>query len=311
MVMGRNKFIQCEVCMKSLRSDRIKAHRGQHKKGEKYPMETCPICQKSMIAWHLKRHEKVHTASLNQILDNVRHDQDTYDNAIKTGELVKEALNDKDIDVKSLRKEYAKALEINAVKTHSPHGDFGSLKLWQKDLLKMLKPSQREIIWITGKKGAEGKTWFQEYIEHQYGTKRVFRCSVDKKAESILHTLSKTTLALVDVFLFNIPRCFDPSVAPYSVFEAIKDGRAISTKYDSKILNFVKPNILVVFSNEEPYKTRASKDRWKTFYIVGDKLEKWEKVATATPIHYTHKYDSTLSVSEANRRALRAREDHM
>ena len=298
--MGRNKFIQCEVCMKSLRSDRIKAHREQHKKGEKYTMGTCPICQKSMIAGHLKRHEKVHTASLNQILDNVRHDQDAYDNTIKTGELVKEALSDKDIDVKSLRKEYAKALEINAVKTQSPHGDFGSLKPWQKDLLKIMKPSQREIIWITGKKGAEGKSWLQEHIEHQYGTKRVFRCSVDKKAESILHTLSKMTLALVDVFLFNIPRCFDPVAAPYSVFEGIKDGRAISTKYDSKVLNFVKPNILVVFSNEAPYLTRASKDRWKTYHIVGDKLEKRESFLTSdsTPIFpykpHKAKYDPVV-----------------
>ena len=309
--MGRNKFIRCEVCMKSVRSDRIKAHREQHKKGAKYPTETCPICQKNMIAWHLKRHEKVHTASLNQILDNVRHDQEAYANTIKTGELVKEALNDKDIDVKSLRKEYAKALAINAGKTHSPHDDFGSLKLWQKDLLKMMKPSQRKIIWITGKKGAEGKTWLQQYIEHQYGAKRVFRCSVDKNAEAILHTLSKMTLALVDVFLFNIPRCFDPSVAPYSVFEAIKDGQAISTKYDSKVLNFVTPNILIVFSNEPPYTTRASKDRWKTYYIVDDKLEKYEKIATAAPIRHTHKYDSTRSMSEANRRFLQAREDNM
>lgn len=270
--MGRNKFIQCEVCAKIERSDRIKAHREQHKKGMKYPMETCPICQKTMIAWNLKRHEKVHADSLKRILDNIQHDQDEYDNVIKTGELVKEALNDKGIDVKSLRKEYVKALEITAVQ--SSHNGYVSLKPWQKSLLKVMKPSQREIMWVTGKKGAEGKSWFQEYIEHYYGSKRVFRCSVNKQPEPILHALSKMSLALIDVFVFNIPRSFDPEVAPYSLFEAIKDGQAMSTKYDSKFLNFVKPNILIVFSNDTPYETKASEDRWRTYRILDDKLKK-------------------------------------
>ena len=273
--MGRNKVIQCEVCMKSFRSDRIKTHREHHKKRAKYPMKRCTICKKNMIAWNLKRHEKVHSVSLKQIQDNMQHDQSAYDNMLRTREMLKGGLNDIDIDVKSLRKEYAKALEINSVRARSHHDEFGSLKSWQTDLLKMLKPSQRNIIWVTGKRGGEGKSYFQGFIEHHYGSKRVFRCSiVDKNAETILHILSKTTLALMDVFLFNIPRSFDPADVPYALFEDIKDGRAISNKYDSKILNFLNPNTLIVFSNEIPYLTRASEDRWETYRIVDDKLEK-------------------------------------
>ena len=34
---------------------------------------------------------------------------------------------------------------------------------------------------------------------------------------------------------------------PYTLLEEIKDGQAISTKYDSKVLNFRKPNILKLY----------------------------------------------------------------
>ena len=277
--MGRNKAIQCEVCMKNIRSDHFKTHRKQHKTRANYPMKRCTICNKNMIASNLKRHEKVHNDSLRQIRDNVQHDQSEYDNAIKIGEMVKETLNSIDVDVKSLRKEYVQALELNTSKTCSPLDGFGALKLWQKDLLKIMKPSERDIIWVTGQKGREGKSYFQGFIEQHYGSKRVFRCSIiNKKSEAVLHMLSKMSLAFIDVFVFNIPRCFDPAAAPYSLFEGIKDGQAISAKYDSKALNFLKPNILIVFSNGVPNLAMASRDRWKTYHIVDDKLQKKAKI---------------------------------
>ena len=269
--MGRNKLILCQVCMKHFRSDYINVHRERHERSTKYPKKSCSICHKSMIAWHLPRHEKVHTGSVKQILENVRFDQNEYDKMERTGQMLKNALENEDIDPDSLRKEYVRALEIN---NKNMYNQFDSLKSWQEELLKILKPSQRDIIWITGKKGAEGKSWFQEYIEHYYGSKRVFRSSIDKKAESVFHALSKKTLPLIDVFVFNIPRCFDTILAPYSVFEGINDGRAISTKYDSKVLNFNTPNIVIVFSNDIPYTNKMSKDRWKTYKISKDELVK-------------------------------------
>ena len=125
-----------------------------------------------------------------------------------------------------------------------------------------LKPSEREIIWVVGSRGNEGKTWFQEYIEHYYGRSRVFQTTIDRHRESILHTLSKETLPLIEYFLFNIPKGFDKKDIPYTLFEEIKDGRAISTKYDSKKLRFRVPNTLVIFSNSIPNFMEVSKDRW-------------------------------------------------
>ena len=266
--MGRNKQIRCQVCLKNFRSDKIKYHLERHEGISKYPMKTCSICKKSMIAWNLPRHNKVHNELKKTILENMKVDNINHENIAKTGQILKGLLDGEDIDPICLRKEYLKALEINdGRKKHI----FEKLKPWQLEVLDMMKPSQRQIIWITGEKGAEGKSWFQDYIEQYYGCKRVFRTSADKNIESILHALSKRTLSLIDVFVFNIARSFDIKRVPYTLFEDIKDGQSISTKYDSKILKFSRPNILIVFSNKRPFFEAVSKDRWRTYNIASEK----------------------------------------
>ena len=60
-------------------------------------------------------------------------------------------------------------------------------------------------------------------------------------------TLSKLVLPLIDVFMFNIPRSFSRMDVPYELLEEIKDGNAVSTKYDSKRITFKTPNIVLIF----------------------------------------------------------------
>ena len=271
--MGRNKYIQCEVCGKTLRSDKLKAHKhSSHlEKKTKYPMKSCPTCNVKMIAWHLPRHQKLHQKSTKDILENVKIDQMCYEDRKAMGKVVEEVLqNNRDIDPRSLRTDYVKALEINNYKTNKT---FGVLRTWQQELLDLyVAPSDREIIWVYGERGAEGKSWFQEYLVDFYGSRRVFQSNLDKRSDGILHTLTKRTLALIDIFIFNIPRSFATLDVPYTLLEEIKDGQAISSKYDSKILRFKTPNIVVVFSNEDATETMMSKDRWKIFKIDGNNL---------------------------------------
>ena len=41
---------------------------------------------------------------------------------------------------------------------------------WQQQALEFIrKPSHREIIWIKGARGNEGKTWFQNYVQSLIG----------------------------------------------------------------------------------------------------------------------------------------------
>ena len=212
-----------------MRSDNLKTHLNGHRNKDKYPMKQCTVCHKTMIAWNLHRHRKIHQQTTEQILQNAKADQLVYDNMQQTGQILENLLNKEDIDPNSLRKEYINALEVNSFK-RSDNAD-KSLKSWQKSLLELMKPTEREIMWVSGEKGAEGKSWFQEYIENYYGSKRVFRTTMNRNTDSILHCLSKRTLPLIDVFVFNTPRSFDVKDIPYTLLEEIKDGQTISSKY--------------------------------------------------------------------------------
>ena len=143
------------------------------------------------------------------------------------------------------------------------------MKLWQQEVLNLIeKPSDREIIWIIGQRGNEGKTWIQKYIEQHFGKRRVFKTCIVKDPASLLHILSKRTLSCTDIFLLNIPRSFDISDVPYTVLEDIKDGQASSCKYNSKMLNICTPNVLIVFSNYWPLTNKLSNDRLKLYSIA-------------------------------------------
>ena len=95
---------------------------------------------------------------------------------------------------------------------------------------------------------------------------------MEKRADGIQYALSKQSVFLVEVFLFNVPRSFHDADIPYTLLEDIKDGQSISCKYNSKCLNLNTPNILIVFANNHPDYAKMSKDRWKIFMIIREKL---------------------------------------
>jgi len=206
----------------------------------------------------------------NHLLINLKEDQDNYDKMAETGRILEEHVNKENINPKSLRKEYILALDVH----HNEVQETASavLKPWQSKLLEWMKPTSRKIMWVRGCVGNEGKTWFQNYLEDYYGRKRVYRSTINKKPESLLHTLSKRNLTFIDVFILNIPRSFDTTNVPYSFLEDIKDGKAISSKYNSRELKFLTPNIVIVFSNDAPCVEQMSSDRWMRYDIKGGKL---------------------------------------
>jgi hypothetical protein len=229
---------------------------------------------------HLKRHSKSHKSiskdvtfknhsSEQDIMSLLLEDQKIFNDKLQTGSFVKNTLLTQNIDPHSLRKEMRESLELYEQYNNSEMNNC-TLKSWQQEVLSLMEtPSDRKIIWIIGQHGNEGKTWLQKYIEHHFGTRRVFRTSIVKDSSSLLHMLSKRTLACTDVFLLNISRSFDIADVPYTVLEDIKDGQASSSKYNSKILKICTPNVLVVFSNYWPLTNKLSKDRLKR-YMIGE-----------------------------------------
>ena len=56
--------------------------------------------------------------------------------------------------------------------------------------------------------------------------------------------------------------------------KAIKDGTTINGKYQSEVLRFKTPNIVIVFSNNDPDMMQLSRDRCKIFNIAEEGLKR-------------------------------------
>ena len=123
-------------------------------------------------------------------------------------------------------------------------------------------PTQRQVIWIVGKKGNEGKTFLQNYIRYFFGDRRVVTTDINGRKKDIADYLTKLPLECKDIFLFNNPASSSENIA-YDLLEAIKDGGILSHKYNTNCLTFKTPNTVVVFSNNHPNQLALKNDRWR------------------------------------------------
>ena len=149
------------------------------------------------------------------------------------------------------------------------------LKPWQESLLEYVQqPCDREIFWIVGKEGNEGKNWFQKYVKSWLGARRVVT-GIDIKANSasIFQALRKCPIVTADIFLFNIGKSRQKyEKINYDALEKIKDGEAFASKYDSQQLRIRVPNVVMVFSNNPPAFGELAKLRLRVFYIEDNQL---------------------------------------
>ena len=117
--MGRNKQIRCHVCLKNFRSDKIKYYLERHESISKYPIKTCSMCKKSMIAWHLPRHNKVHNQSKKTILKNIKVDNINHEKIAKTCQILKGLLDGDMLEVlRLIRVCHASAYQVPSVYEH-------------------------------------------------------------------------------------------------------------------------------------------------------------------------------------------------
>ena len=207
------------------------------------------------------------------ILKTLKLDDAEYKNKLKLGKIIYEEIEEHEISEESLRRDYKEAKELYIKHKKNVDLDNVVLRPWQEALLNHIKPTNRKVIWVIGRKGNEGKSWFQEYMESKFGWGKVI-CGMDIKMKkgSICHVLSKRSLMTTDTFLFDVGKANTDHGVNYELLEKIKNGRIVASKFDSKELKFNTPNTVVVFSNEKPDVSELSKDRWKIFQIRDDDL---------------------------------------
>merc|ERR1712081_153850 len=95
------------------------------------------------------------------IIKTLKLDDVEYKNKLKLGKIIYEEIKEHEISEESLRREYKEAKELYIKHKKNIDLDNVILRPWQRALLQYIKPSTREVIWVIGKQGNEGKSWFQ------------------------------------------------------------------------------------------------------------------------------------------------------
>ena len=284
---NRNKRNKCSVCEKWMRSDHYDRHMKIHKDILTLPDNEIEAELKARQVRKLEKEEReekrqqiVETASkLNvsvpeelqdhslELHQRLLKNKTIYLERVKIGEEISKYLIIDEIPEESLSKDDKECLEL--YRNQQVRLDINKVELrpWQKDAFQLFEsPTERNVIWIYGPRGNIGKSWFQNYIEAYFGYQRVFRSDLRIKHKDTCNILKKRGLTTIDIFLFNDSRSTKgEEMNIYRVLEDIKDGAATTSKYDSKVIKFKTPNIVMVFSNKQPNQKSLSADRWEVY----------------------------------------------
>jgi hypothetical protein len=295
----RHKRVECNVCHKTMRADTLMRHKNSHadlysmnetetrvelrlrnevyRERERRKQEIMSIAQMEDIPTQCYEELKPSTvtnAKCVSLREELTYDNAVYLETIELGRQINVIIDEGVVKEESLSRERRKALNLYRKQNSMFNIEDIKLRLWQKDLMELIvTPTAREIIWIRGTKGDEGKTWIQSYLESLYGHARVVRLDVKNSTSNILHVLSKRPLSSTNIFLFNEARSINHETCNYTVLEQIKDGIAMTSKYNNDVIRFRIPNIVIVFSNTKPAITQLSKDRWKIYNITNTGLK--------------------------------------
>ena len=284
------------VCEKWMRSDILQRHIKKHKDLLSLPEEEVKEELRTRHATQLERDAKrqrikeianaegipvpeeiVETSSEfsgGNLREDMIKDNQLYLERIELGKNIEIIISEGDIHEESLTKERKAALDL--YRKQRPRLDITAIELraWQEQAMQLFEtPTERQVIWITGRQGNEGKSWFQGYIDSFYGFNRVVRMDLRIKHANICNVLKKRSLASVDIFVFNDARSVSgEEINLYRILEDIKDGQATTSKYDNDNIQFKTPNTVIVFSNRYPKTKKLSRDRWSIYNANQDGL---------------------------------------
>ncbi len=139
------------------------------------------------------------------------------------------------------------------------------LKKWQIEILALIKgeSDERVINWYWEDTGAVGKTTLCKHI-----------CLHNKDAIYVSGSAKDIKFAIAEmkvkprIVLWDVPRTSEGNLS-YEAIESVKNGIFFSAKYESGMLMFNIPHIIVM-ANFEPKYTKCSMDRWSVVEIKSD-----------------------------------------
>lgn len=136
-----------------------------------------------------------------------------------------------------------------------------SLRPWQKEVYeKLMKQTERRILFVQDKKGNSGKSQLAKFIRNTHGNS-VFYCR-GGKAHDIIHAFSKGDYK---VAIFDYARNKQPQYFAWDIFEELKDGCVSSGKYDSDMFWLGYSVKILVLTNHDLRDSShlLTYDRWQ------------------------------------------------
>lgn len=155
---------------------------------------------------------------------------------------------------------------------------------WQQACLNLIcnelqNANNRAVHWWYEEEGASGKSHLAGYLQLQYNA---LYLEAGRKADLAYTFQNAISLRDVPIVVCDFVRTTQPSEDGhltgnatsnnflhnvFAFLEAIKNGRLLVTKYQSRSIVF-KPPVVICFANWQPPKETMSKDRWHIVKIV-------------------------------------------
>lgn len=144
----------------------------------------------------------------------------------------------------------------------SPILQDGEPRPWQADLISRLDqdPDDRKIIFVVDETGSSGKSWFARFWFTKFPDETQL-LGVGKR-DDLAHAVSPDKR----FFFFDVPRS-QLEFFQYSILEQLKNRIVFSPKYSSRVKVLDQTPHVVVFTNEEPDRTKLTGDRYEVIYI--------------------------------------------
>lgn len=138
---------------------------------------------------------------------------------------------------------------------------------WQIKLIEIFNnpPALRKLYWFWETQGAAGKTLFAKHICLTKNALLLGGGIKDIKHGVASWILQKGSL---EIGMFDLCRTQEEYIS-YQGLEDIKDGCFFSPKYDSQMILFDSPHV-IVFANFPPEIWKTSMDRWVIHSILGE-----------------------------------------
>lgn len=147
-------------------------------------------------------------------------------------------------------------------------------KHWQTNILELIgtEPDDRTINWFWDPVGGVGKTSLAKHLCIKRPNEVLYISGKSSDIKYGITSFLENAKNDLKICIFDFTRSTEAFIS-YQAIEEVKNGIFYNTKYESKMILFNSPHI-IIFANFPPDQEKLSKDRWNIVNIAEQIVEK-------------------------------------